>query len=478
MFRSTLGMSIRAISKWISKATGGPEVTELTNNTETFTQKLTPPRKPAEPRSLRNYERRLTIKDVGRQKMALASLGVNSTENISEIHPESDILENSANCEVEIPIRDAIDVEGFVVEDVVVYDEELVPIDFANEKNVETTNNSIILLYEHQENTHSVDNIVENDHHTTDTTLFTISERTKQQENIFQKKVQVAKKKKIEGSSIVFQDRKEKHSPKNKTSEVRISFVRRDIESFPVMASHCRSKTNRQYLASDLNITKMYELYLDKCKEENVNDPVSAVVYRKTFCSKSSCAFRRPKKDGCSVCKKYRFANVEEKTEMQRAYRNMENKELARKKNDTDKKRAKVDPNFKSVIFDLQSVLYTPYSEVLNYYHALKFYLQALKATLTVGKMSEDTEDNTINWMNVKMLQFKKNCPQIIKIKKSIVQEPALKKNTSNRFFPISEKKKKSLVNLCRVDVMPAIYHIYRSLPSNSSVVDRLPETD
>ncbi|KAF2905462.1 hypothetical protein ILUMI_00718 [Ignelater luminosus] len=30
--------------------------------------------------------------------------------------------------------------------------------------------------------------------------------------------------------------------------------------------------------------------------------------------------------------------------------------------------------------------------------------LKALKATLTVGKMSEDTEGNTINWMNIKML--------------------------------------------------------------------------
>ncbi|KAF2883874.1 hypothetical protein ILUMI_22304 [Ignelater luminosus] len=44
-------------------ATGGPEVTELTNNTETLTQKLTPRRKPAEARSLRNDERRLVIEE-------------------------------------------------------------------------------------------------------------------------------------------------------------------------------------------------------------------------------------------------------------------------------------------------------------------------------------------------------------------------------------------------------------------------------
>lgn len=63
MFCSTLGMSVRTISKWISEVTDGPEVTELTNNTETLTQKLTPPRKPAEERSLRNDERRLAVKE-------------------------------------------------------------------------------------------------------------------------------------------------------------------------------------------------------------------------------------------------------------------------------------------------------------------------------------------------------------------------------------------------------------------------------
>ncbi|KAF2889945.1 hypothetical protein ILUMI_16228 [Ignelater luminosus] len=61
MFCSTLKMPVRTISKWISEATRGPEVTEFTNNTKTLLQTLTPLRKPAEPRNLRNDEKRLAI---------------------------------------------------------------------------------------------------------------------------------------------------------------------------------------------------------------------------------------------------------------------------------------------------------------------------------------------------------------------------------------------------------------------------------
>ncbi|CAG9814709.1 unnamed protein product [Phaedon cochleariae] len=459
--------------------------------------------------------------------------------------------------------------------------------------------------------------------------------------NISDKTVRLAKMKEMGGSSMVSKDMRGKHSPKNKTSDARRTVVKKHIESFPVMESHyCRSKTKRKYISSELNITKMYELYVEKCDEENVLDPVSSAVYRKIFCSEYNLGFHRPKKDSCATCEKYKQVENEKKQEMKEEYdRHIKNKEVARKKKESDKKRSETDISFKSVTFDLQSVLYTPCSEVSHYYYALKFCsynlcvydqaskdgfsyfwtetdgkrgsdeigtalfmyfkslpesvkhvslysdscggqnrnrfiaslllyvvrvfpievitqnfletghtdmevdsmhsaiecnkkhqriytphewsiiirtaqrkqpynvqelsytdildLKALKSSLTSQKMSEDQEGNIINWMNIKELQFRKTCPQTIfvkddhsqenysempivppKTKRKIHSEPELKKKY-NKPIPISEKKKKSLVNLCRVDAMPAMYHnFYRCLPSSSNVIDRVPEPD
>jgi hypothetical protein len=44
---------------------------------------------------------------------------------------------------------------------------------------------------------------------------------------------------------------------------------------------------------------------------------------------------------------------------------------------------------------------------------------------------------------------------------------------------PISAAKKKDLLTLCRTGVIPSEYHEYfKTLPSNNSVNDKLPDTD
>ena len=62
-------------------------------------------------------------------------------------------------------------------------------------------------------------------------------------------------------------DKRGKHVAHNKTSEEALNIVRRHIESFPAVEGHySRKSSNRRYLGSDLNITKMHELYLEKYK--------------------------------------------------------------------------------------------------------------------------------------------------------------------------------------------------------------------
>lgn len=46
------------------------------------------------------------------------------------------------------------------------------------------------------------------------------------------------------------------------------TFVQKHIESMPKDESHyCRSRTKQEYLGSNLSISKLYDLYLEKCKD-------------------------------------------------------------------------------------------------------------------------------------------------------------------------------------------------------------------
>ena len=64
-------------------------------------------------------------------------------------------------------------------------------------------------------------------------------------------------------------------TPGNKTSKADEQFVHDHIKSFSVVESHStRKDTNRKYLAPELNIKKMYELY-----KENVQYSVQLSIF-------------------------------------------------------------------------------------------------------------------------------------------------------------------------------------------------------
>jgi hypothetical protein len=53
------------------------------------------------------------------------------------------------------------------------------------------------------------------------------------------------------------------------TTKNAMELVQKHIESFPVVDGHyTRKDSNRKYLGADLNITRMYQLYLEQCKGE------------------------------------------------------------------------------------------------------------------------------------------------------------------------------------------------------------------
>lgn len=100
-------------------------------------------------------------------------------------------------------------------------------------------------------------------------------------------------------------DQRGKHEPANKTPEESLRYIRAHIKSFPAETSHyCRKDNpNRKCLSPDLNIKKMFELYLEKCKDDG-QSPVKENVYRSVFNTKFNLSFGTPKTYTCNTCDK------------------------------------------------------------------------------------------------------------------------------------------------------------------------------
>jgi hypothetical protein len=84
----------------------------------------------------------------------------------------------------------------------------------------------------------------------------------------------------------------------SKTSCENTDFVKGHINSRPKQSSHCsRVKIpNKRYLSPELNIVKLYQMYKEKCIENN-KEPVSECRYRYIFNHEFSLSFGRPFQD-------------------------------------------------------------------------------------------------------------------------------------------------------------------------------------
>ena len=85
-------------------------------------------------------------------------------------------------------------------------------------------------------------------------------------------------------------------TPNHKLDAVVVESILDHIKSFPVMESHyLRAQTERQYLDSNLNIEKMFELYKEKHNNAVFTLP-SSQSYRRIFCERFYVGFHKPKK--------------------------------------------------------------------------------------------------------------------------------------------------------------------------------------
>ena len=97
-------------------------------------------------------------------------------------------------------------------------------------------------------------------------------------------------------------------------SDADIKAVREHISSFPRVESHyCRAQSQKEYLEDGLNISRMYNLFVDQRANacENVNDTatytetVSKQMYTNIFNESFNIAFHKSKSDRCDTCEAF-----------------------------------------------------------------------------------------------------------------------------------------------------------------------------
>ena len=170
-------------------------------------------------------------------------------------------------------------------------------------------------------------------------------------------------------------DKRGRHSPHNKTPKETIQCVRKHIESFPVVDPHyTRKDTSRQFLCSDLNISKMYSLYKEQCQSLKTKC-VSHAKYRNIFNSEYNLSFHVPKKDQCQTCNAYQQASEAGSIsdQYQEIFDNhIQRKVRARAEKELDKQFAKEKECYHTATFDMEAVLQVPYSLVSQVYYKRK----------------------------------------------------------------------------------------------------------
>ncbi|KAK3917338.1 Methylthioribose-1-phosphate isomerase [Frankliniella fusca] len=166
-------------------------------------------------------------------------------------------------------------------------------------------------------------------------------------------------------------DQRGKHAPSHKINPAQHAAVVEHISSFLKVESHyCRQSSSFQYLDQKLSIRLMHKLF------KHGHDPklhVGYETYRKIFKKDFHLSFHKPKKDQCSTCANFRNLSDEQKAlRAEDQARHLKNKDLARNEKSAHKQEALENDSFKSFTFDLQSVLYTPCSEVSSFYYSRK----------------------------------------------------------------------------------------------------------
>lgn len=167
-------------------------------------------------------------------------------------------------------------------------------------------------------------------------------------------------------SAIPTTSKRGKHIKKS-TSEEQLSEIRRHIESFEMIDSHyCRASSQKMYLEANLSITKMYQLYIEKCEK-----PAKKCIYEKVFKNEYNIGFHKPKKDVCDKCYEYsrKESLTEDETKIYQGH--LLEKDICRSNRGLDRENS--DPNHGIICYDLQKVFGLPKGNCSNFLNVHEF---------------------------------------------------------------------------------------------------------
>lgn len=103
-------------------------------------------------------------------------------------------------------------------------------------------------------------------------------------------------------------EKRGKHSQSRKIVGTQAKYVHDHIMRFPMVSSHyTRAKfPSLRYLDGNLNINKMYRMYVSWMSSEHPDDPVvKESYYRMVFSTQYHLSFKPPKTDICSKCDEF-----------------------------------------------------------------------------------------------------------------------------------------------------------------------------
>ena len=173
---------------------------------------------------------------------------------------------------------------------------------------------------------------------------------------------------KKQSSSITSPYRRGLDTPGNKTPREKVQFVHKHIESFPALPSHyTRKDSSKTYLDQSLNVRKVYEMYEEKCRNENI-EPVREPIYRQIFNRDFNIGFHKPKQDSCLTCDKYKNGAIQ----IDEYEQHINRKEEAREQKAKDKELSQNDPGVHACTFDMQQVLTSPHTSTGTIFYKRK----------------------------------------------------------------------------------------------------------
>ncbi|CAG9773484.1 unnamed protein product [Ceutorhynchus assimilis] len=172
-------------------------------------------------------------------------------------------------------------------------------------------------------------------------------------------------------------DGRGKKIPANKINDLDVI---EHIKSFPAYQSHYSRKDNpnRKYLNPNLSIHKMYEMYVEKCTNEN-KMPVKEKFYYKVFSTKFNLHFKPPIKDSCRTCDELHLKllsenNEEIKTDLQ-TQKNLHIAKAKQARDSLNKNKNEASDTLYVATFDLQKALPFPQLSTSVAYYKRNMYI-------------------------------------------------------------------------------------------------------